>query len=380
MPRSTASDRRLTRLARALLALAIAAAIAPAAALGTFPGGEGVIAYSGADTVVEGEFSVYSGHSIWALDPATDTQLQLTTGSDDSWPSFSPSGDMLAFQRGEGKAATVWVAHADGSDATPLVAGEEPAFSADGQQIVFVRPHGLYVTGAIPGSPVRRLTSHPGDSEPQWGSNGEIAFERIDRRHVRYLGPSASFRHGQVKLQVRDELDIIQSPGDPRAAVREVFAYEQPVGLRVSTFPTELRPNWSPDGKRIVVSLCNDLLAPGFSPHLSTKPQLVFRTNCSPDIWAPAGRRLVQVTARPGEGIDPPDEISAGPTSETACPGDIEEMSWQPLSSGTLHVPTIPCQPLSKPRPPESGSAPAEEVEGSRTCITIRHRRRCYKS
>jgi len=313
---------------------------------------------------VQGELSLYSGHSIWALEPVTGTQLQLTTGQDDSWPSFSPSGDMLAFQRGSGKAATIWLVRADGSHQMPLVAGSEPAFSPNGRQIVLVRASGLFLTGVTPGSPVRRLTSHPGDSEPQWSSTGAIAFERIARRKVRYRGPTAIFRHGQLKLEVDNELELVRPPS---TKVHELLGYELPEGLRVSTVPAELRPNWSPRGTRLAVSLCEGLPS-GFSPHVATRPALTFSTRCGSETWTPTGRR-----------VDLSGEGSARNTLETACPDRIEEVSWQPLRTGTVHVPTVPCKPLLKRRAVMEAS-PGEEVAGSRTCITIRHRRRCYKS
>src|ERR1039457_6680369 len=71
------SYRSLVRLHRMLPMAAIVGALTPAAALGSFPGGNGVIAYT-------------AERSIWAVDPNTGNGLRLTSGSDDSAPSFSP--------------------------------------------------------------------------------------------------------------------------------------------------------------------------------------------------------------------------------------------------------------------------------------------------
>src|ERR1700682_634681 len=126
--------RRSIKLGLAALTAAVGATLVPATAIGSFPGSNGVIAFS-------------AEHSIWAMDPTTRDELQLTSGFDDSAPSFSPSGNMLAFQRRTGATITIYLARADGSEPRALASGSQPAFSSDGRQIVFVRAAGLFLTG-----------------------------------------------------------------------------------------------------------------------------------------------------------------------------------------------------------------------------------------
>jgi hypothetical protein len=326
------------------LMAAILVTLAPAVARASFPGGDGVIAYSG-----EG--------GIWALNPTTGNQLQLTTDPDDRMPSFSPSGDWLAFQRTVASTTTIFIARADGSDPTPLTGGSEPAFSPGGRQIVFARANGLFVTGLTPGSPIRRLTDHSGDGEPRWSSTGTIVFERIRVSHVNI--------QGALKPQVSNQLDTIIPPA---ARVSALLTYEQPEGIDLGEAETELHPDWSPNGRAIAVALCNGAA----SSHLpfSTVPTFVLHVDCSPDVWAPDGRRLAV-----------PQKGALVGRRATSCPHFISagtEISWQPLLRATLRVPTVPCEP----RPPEAeqGVEPSQAARGSRTCYYDRkhHRRRCF--
>jgi dipeptidyl aminopeptidase/acylaminoacyl peptidase len=333
------------RLVRALLTAATLAALAPAGALGSFPGGDGVIAYPN------------EGH-IWALEPKTGDQLQLTSGPEDRAPSFSASGNMLAFQRGTAH-AEVFLARADGSDAMPLVSGSEPAFSPDNRQIVFVRATGLFTTGLVPGSPVRRITDHRGDSEPRWSATGVLIFERIEISRTRH--------RGVTERQVSSRLEVVVPPS---SHVRTVMTYEQPRHTGLSQRETELHPDWSPNGRTVAVALCND--ATPARPPFPTVPALVFHGSCSPDVWEPEGRRL----AEPKRGT-----LQGRP--QTTCPhfiGEDTEISWQPLLSGTLHVPVVKCEP--RPGPPENFVEPAQAAPGSRTCYydPHRHRRRCFRA
>jgi hypothetical protein len=111
-----------------VLLTATVATIAPATAIASFAGRNGVIAYP-------------TSRGLWALEPRSGDQTQLTFGRNDSYPSFSPSGDELAFQRGRGRTKMIYLAHADGSQPTPLVWGAQPAFSPR------VRPNGVGARG-----------------------------------------------------------------------------------------------------------------------------------------------------------------------------------------------------------------------------------------
>lgn len=408
----TSPWRNLPALGAIAVVGAIAVALAPTAAEGSFPGANGVIAYS-------------AEHSIWAVDPATGDQLRLTTGPEDSAPSFSPSGDMLAFQRRTTitvnafqrhpastaatprrhptstaatprsppastlttprrpptstatalrhrtpiatSTVTIYIANADGSNPTPLVGGSEPAFSPDGRQIVFVAPAGLFLTDVTPGSPVRKLTDHPGDRTPRWSSKGSIVFQRTDGKD--------------------SDLDIVAPPS---SHVRRLLTYRNGFG---EESPTPMWPEWSPNGASISVALC----APGSEPPpLETVPSVVFHSSCAPDVWAPVGERLVEAGAG----------VLKGHT-ETTCPPFIEgggseyesfsrngrplyrdegpswPIAWQPLHRGTLRVSTMPC---TKDRARENAATSIAIPQILRphglVCVyfRLRHRKICHRT
>lgn len=148
-----------------LTAIGVAAAIPPSVTQAAFPGADGVVAYSDVN-------------GIWAVDPATGYQSRLTSGPDDSRPAFSASGSLLAFQRGYGTEATVYVAAADGETPQPIVKGAEPSFSPDGRKVVFSTPDGLDVAN-VSDHRTRRLTRHGGDHNPRWSVAGVIAYEAM---------------------------------------------------------------------------------------------------------------------------------------------------------------------------------------------------------
>ena len=377
-------------LVRMLAVAAIATGLAPAAALATFPGANGVIAYS------------HEG-AIWAVEPHTRNQLQLTSGPGDSAPSFSPSGDLLAFQRFAGGSFTVYLANADGSDARPLVKGSQPAFSPNGRQIVFVRAGGLFLTGLAPGAPVRRLTDHPGDDWPQWGANGAIVFQRTDiwrqtvtciknggsdsvtemllQRGERYC-KNARVTHEEMILR-RSDLDIVAPPS---SHVRQLLTYRAQLSTRYPSSETvQMYPSWSPSSKAISAALCllDSLGGPG--PVLGSAPAVIFHESCSPAAWAPAGGRPIV-----------PDDLSDASSRElvaqprpgmefTHCPYTIEgAFAWQPLAQGTTLVPTVQCEerPIPPEQTPASGVSPGEIVSGGQLCAYLprRHRQVCTKT
>jgi Tol biopolymer transport system component len=361
------------------------ALLAPAGALGTFPGRNGVIAYTAereiyrvtevvtrrlAESTTEIESTGES--DILAMDPNTGGEIQLTSGHHDSDPSFSPSGNVLAFQRREAGVLTIYVARADGEQVRPITWGSEPAFSPDGREIVLVRPGGLYVTGLTRGARVRRITDHPGDRDPRWGSSGSIAFERTDTwRAKEHRGNDRV----DDDLNARNELDILTPPS---LRVRPVVTY---------SLDTNMWPEWSPNGRALAAALCAGRegetfegtgipqRVPGHPPLL---PSVVFHLSCTPAVWAPDGRGLTELGVLDARTL-PNGSTCPGPTPEN---GEIlwqpidDPPSWQPLVDGTQPVPTL----LKCPSVPKYEPYAATILRGTRACIYSRrrHRRICF--
>jgi hypothetical protein len=341
------------QLCRTVPALILIGLLMPTVAFGSFRGANGVIAYA-------------AEHSIWAVNLGTGDESRLTSGPDDSWPAFSPSGRMLAFQRRAAGRVMIYLAGADGAAARPLVEGSEPAFSPSGLRVVFVRAAGLFITGTAPGSTVRQITDHPGDRDPQWSSTGTIVFERTDSwpEVITCIPASASYEEarrlaergehecmanvGHERIEARQtELDLITPPS---RRVRQVLAVKgEP------NYPArDIWPEWSPTGKTVVVSTCG-WLAPDEAGQESEEPRLRYVESCADSnvVWAPAGHPL--------------ENSSALPRSQFfSCPAQPEEgseLSWQPRVRGTVQVPTMPCATtrLRSVVVPFTETAPSEE-------------------
>ena len=89
---------------------------------------------------------------------------------------WSPVGGRLVFDSGSW-VSNVYVMKTNGTGLHLLTGGGWPAWSTDGQKIVFSRPNGLWVMNAAGGAQVQ-LTHHTFDGSPAWSSSGRIAFVR----------------------------------------------------------------------------------------------------------------------------------------------------------------------------------------------------------
>ena len=247
------------RVIRALVLL-ICVAAAPAAQA-AFPGENGRIA------VVSARFdraNEQERYAVRAVAPATKHNRVLRDCATFSRPRFCPFGDPAWSPDGlhlalAGDSPTrIAVMDDDGADLTELPNGDaqddQPAWSPDGEQIVFRRGRGgetdLWIMDAD-GTDQRQLTFGPElDSEPTWSITGKIAFTRS----------------GSVWVVEPDGTDLRQlvpdrgrqpdwSPfGDRLAFVRgsKIFvADDNGIVLRRVTKKAATRPAWSPDGLRI---------------------------------------------------------------------------------------------------------------------------------
>jgi Tol biopolymer transport system component len=152
----------------------------------------------------------------------------------DDLATWSPDGSKIAFVSNRDGNFDVYAMNADGTGERRLTTDPEddfsPSWSPDGRRIVFRSNRDengeIYVMSAD-GTQQTRLTNNPAsDHSPSWGPNGQIAF--------------VSQRQG-IGIYVMN---------DDGTNVR-----------RVSTFApnrNEYKPNWSPDGKRIVFQADRD--------------------------------------------------------------------------------------------------------------------------
>lgn len=127
-----------------------------------------------------------SQFDLWVMNADGSGQANLTKSSGvfDHWPTWSPDGKQIAWQRG----AEIWVMNADGSNQRALRAGAYPSWSpTNARLITFVMGSGasseigLFDVGA-PADPPARLTNNAApDGEPSWMADGSKIVFRSDR-------------------------------------------------------------------------------------------------------------------------------------------------------------------------------------------------------
>lgn len=156
-------------------------ALGPAQAAATFPGRNGLIAWSYMVNLNEGPTPPMWGILTVAGSGGHDHGLQScsTFGYCAEWAdvSYSADGRQLAWdiQTRSGE-ENVIVADADGKHAVTVGVGFDPSFSPSGQRLIYIRPRGKgeqIVTSNLRGGDVRTLHAVVNGADPQISPNGE---------------------------------------------------------------------------------------------------------------------------------------------------------------------------------------------------------------
>jgi dipeptidyl aminopeptidase/acylaminoacyl peptidase len=213
------------------------------------------------------------GRVAWTSDIWLRVDGKIITGG--QWPAWSPSGDRLAYVRGDG----LWVR--DMRTGGERVVAEVPTFhpftqahvttpswSPDGREIAFVGTGFKISVARADGSAVRKLTSGlDRQLSPAWSPDGDrIAFvsDRGDSFDIWSIGPDGTGTQRLTDHPEDDTLPAWSPDGNRIVFVRETGreygeallwvmgrhgGAESIIGDDAHAFS---QPAWSPDGSRLV--------------------------------------------------------------------------------------------------------------------------------
>jgi hypothetical protein len=241
----------------AALAVAVAAVSATAgagAADASFPGQNGKLAF-------------FFAREVWVAnaDGSNATQLTASPGLDRS-PSWSPDGKKIVFASERNGLSEIFVMNEDGSNQHQVTFNaardRTTAWTADGNQIVYDKEFSeIYVVSADGGGDERRLvdgllpgTSPYGDKVAFSGTSGglfTIKLDGSDRRQITDFGDfSADWSPGGTELvftrRSPEERDIYRIHANGVGLVQLTKTPER----------SEVGPVWSPDGTKIAFLGC----------------------------------------------------------------------------------------------------------------------------
>jgi Tol biopolymer transport system component len=206
-------------------AVSIASAtLAAPSAQASFPGADGSIAFQATQIGSPEPLSIFSG-------PADGSGLtRLTTpprGRRDSEPAYSADGRKIAFVR-DGR---LFVMSASGTGLRQVGFGFEPSFSPSGNHLVFTRTATCPSDHASVRVSIYKLTLAGGNPRRLTRSRGDQCNADTD--------PKWSPRGGRIVFSRNGDLRTIRTDGSQNRRIRVPGA-------------PAFEPDWSPDGRRIL--------------------------------------------------------------------------------------------------------------------------------
>ena len=256
----------------AILAAGLVSATGPAGA--AFPGANGKIAFTSDRNTGDGVINPEGDDEIFAMNPDGSGVEQLTVNIDeDSAPEYSADGEQIVFVR-EGQ---IYKMNADGTGEVPLTPPSEnskdyePVWSPSGEHVAFQRFQnraGEIFKIRSDGSDLENLTRNPrDDSDPAWSPGGKkIAFTRKGQGNdldIYKMSVNGSRQVQVTKTETNDFQPDFSPDGQRIVFVRGPGSGEPNIYKMLSdgtkqtalTRPNDLddtNPAWSPDGKKIV--------------------------------------------------------------------------------------------------------------------------------
>lgn len=253
----------------------------------------------------EGRMAFWSGrdNAIYAVNAdgsGLDSLWSGPTGGRWAYATWSPDGTRVAIGSRYGDMG-VWVANADGSDATQLTAsGYAPAWSPDGTMIALVL-QGLRVMSAEGSEPAPLTSSSPW--EFMWSPDGtRIVFSDPAGLWVVNVDGSGLIQVATVGQSPAWSPDgttiafvVFGNETDPVSDIRLV----RPDGSGSRTLNySGRRPIWSPDGSRLAFTLGTGVCVVNADGSGFTRLSRTWGTKDWAPTWSPDGRHLAFVSNR----------------------------------------------------------------------------------
>jgi dipeptidyl aminopeptidase/acylaminoacyl peptidase len=311
--------RRTLRRGAALAALTAGAALALApSALATFPGDNGLIAFS-------------RDGDIWTIHPDGTGEKRLTSGAEhnDFAPEWSADGHEIFFTRQGAEEPHIYRMNADGSGTTHVTAGEGPQISPDGMRLAFSTGTDFWVA--------RRD-----------GSDRRLVIADDNLLRVDDWGPT----HDQILHTFRDG-DALFAGRSPAGAI-SYWSFLHDEALHFSN----AEPSWSPSGTRIAFSTyVEGISAICFGEPVCDHPTVgirlmdlgggglrtVHQGSGRQPVWSPDGTAIAFVD---GLRSDPIMRVIGADGTGLQTLGKGSDPDWQPVE----HV-QIPPDPPVPPEP-----------------------------
>ncbi|MBU0492514.1 MAG: hypothetical protein KKA73_19970 [Chloroflexi bacterium] len=213
------------------------------------------------------------------MDAQGGNRIRLTDNSaDDQEPTWSPTGDRIAFVSNRDGPYAIYTMHPDGTNVVRLVEGGIPSWSPDGEKIAFCDRNGEWTDIFVwePGQVTRLTKNAYDDYSPTWSPDGRQIVFSSTRQDTN--------GDGSINYKDAAHLYIMNADGSD----------ERPL----TDGPDEYRdPVWSPDGRWIVFYYSSadpegDYGVRLLDPRTGKVQILLTRTFCGEFAWSPDNKRI----------------------------------------------------------------------------------------